>query len=44
MSQKVNEGVKRQVLHSRGIEIYLENCSSALFPKIPVAPENLFKE
>lgn len=36
--------LKRQVLDPRGIEIYVENRSSALFPKIPVAPDTLFKE
>jgi len=34
--------LKRQVLDPLGIEIYVENRSSALWPVIPAAPEELF--
>ncbi len=34
--------MKRQILDPRGIEIYVENPSSALFPRISLAPDYLW--
>jgi hypothetical protein len=39
---KVVPELKRQVLDPMGIEIYVENASSALHPAIPLAPDNLW--
>ncbi len=36
--------MKRQVLDPRGIELYVESRSSALWPRIPQAPDGLFEE
>ena len=34
--------MKRQLLDPRGIQLYVENRSSALWPKISEAPDSLF--
>jgi hypothetical protein len=34
---------KREVLDPAGIELFVENCSSTLFPRVPQAPPSLFE-
>ena len=38
----VLEELKRQVLDPAGIELYVEHNRSALYPKIPLAPDSIF--
>ncbi len=35
---------KQEILEPAGIELFVENCSSTLFPKVPEAPKSLFDD
>jgi hypothetical protein len=39
----VLEELRRQVLRPASIELYVEHDKSALYPKIPLAPDSVFE-